>query len=159
VFDDRLNELGITLPGPFPPHAPLDPVVVHGGVARTSGCLPRNAAGHLHATGLLGRDVTTAVGTECAALCALNALSLLRAELGSLDAIERVLTVLGFVACVGDFVEQPTVIDGASRVLYEVFGDAGRHTRSAVGVSALPRGGPVEIEVVVAVSHDASRRS
>ena len=159
MFDDRLNELGITLPGPFPPHAPLDPVVVHGGVARTSGCLPRNAAGHLHATGLLGRDVTTAVGTECAALCALNALSLLRAELGSLDAIERVLTVLGFVACVGDFIEQPTVIDGASRVLHEVFGDAGRHTRSAVGVSALPRGGPVEIEVVVAVSHDASRRS
>ena len=158
MFDDRLTELGLTLPGPFPPHEPLDPVVVHGGVARTSGCLPRNAAGQLHATGLLGRDVATAIGVECAALCALNALSLLRAELGSLDAIERVLTVLGFVACIGDFSEQPTVIDGASRVLHDVFGDAGRHTRSAVGVSALPRGGPVEIEVVVAVSHDASRR-
>ena len=105
----------------------------------------------MHATGLLGRDVTTAAGAECAALCALNALSLLRAELGSLDAIERVLTVLGFVACIGDFIEQPAVIDGASRVLHEVFGDAGRHTRSAVGVSALPRGGPVEIEVVVAL--------
>ena len=151
MFDERLTQLGITLPGPFPPHEPLDPVVVYRGVARTSGCLPRNQAGHLHASGLLGRDVTTAVGVECAALCALNALSLLRAELGSLDAIERVLTVLGFVACIGDFIEQPTVIDGASRVLHEVFGDAGRHTRSAVGVSALPRGGPVEIEVAVAL--------
>jgi enamine deaminase RidA (YjgF/YER057c/UK114 family) len=151
VFDEQLTRLGIVLPGPFPPHEPLDPVVVHGGVARTSGCLPRNQAGHLHAIGLLGRDVTTSVGAECAALCALNALSLLRTELGSLDAIERVLTVLGFVACIGDFIEQPTVLDGASRVLYEVFGEAGRHTRSAVGVSALPRGGPVEIEVVVAL--------
>lgn len=151
MFDGRLAGLGITLPGPFPPHEPLDPVVVHRGVARTSGCLPRNVGGTLHATGLLGRDVSTDVGVECAALCALNALSLLRTELGSLDAIERVLTVLGFVACVGDFAEQPTVIDGASRVLHDVFGDAGRHTRSAVGVSALPRGGPVEIEVVVAL--------
>jgi enamine deaminase RidA (YjgF/YER057c/UK114 family) len=151
VFDERLTDLGIVLPGPFPPHEPLDPVVVHRGVARTSGCLPRDADGTLHATGLLGRDVTTDVGVECAALCALNALSLLRTELGSLDAIERVLTVLGFVACIGDFAEQPTVIDGASRVLHDVFGDAGRHTRSAVGVSALPRGGPVEIEVVVAL--------
>ena len=151
MFDEQLTRLGIILPGPFPPHEPLDPVVVHGGVARTSGCLPRNQAGHLHAIGLLGRDVTTSVGAECAALCALNALSLLRTELGSLDAIERVLTVLGFVACIGDFIEQPTVLDGASRVLHEVFGEAGRHTRSAVGVSALPRGGPVEIEVVVAL--------
>jgi enamine deaminase RidA (YjgF/YER057c/UK114 family) len=151
VFDEQLTRLGIILPGPFPPHEPLDPVVVHGGVARTSGCLPRNQAGHLHAIGLLGRDVTTSVGAECAALCALNALSLLRTELGSLDAIERVLTVLGFVACIGDFIEQPIVLDGASRVLHEVFGEAGRHTRSAVGVSALPRGGPVEIEVVVAL--------
>ncbi len=151
MFDDRLSQLGIKLPGPFPPHEPLDPVVVYAGTARTSGCLPRNEAGHLHATGLLGRDVTTAAGVECAALCALNALSLLRAELGSLDRIERVLTVLGFVACIGDFIEQPTVIDGASRVLHEVFGDAGRHSRSAVGVAALPRGGPVEIEVHVAL--------
>lgn len=151
MFDEQLTRLGIILPGPFPPHEPLDPVVVHGGVARTSGCLPRNQAGHLHAIGLLGRDVTTSVGAECAALCALNALSLLRTELGSLDAIERVLTVLGFVACIGDFIEQPIVLDGASRVLHEVFGEAGRHTRSAVGVSALPRGGPVEIEVVVAL--------
>jgi enamine deaminase RidA (YjgF/YER057c/UK114 family) len=152
VFDAKLTELELQLPGPFPPHDPLDPVVVHGGTARTSGCLPRNADGQLHATGLLGRDVTTDVGVECAELCALNALSLLRAELGTLDVIERVLTVSAFVACTGDFVEQPKVADGASRLLHQVFGDLGRHSRSAIGVAALPRGGPVEIEVIVALT-------
>jgi enamine deaminase RidA (YjgF/YER057c/UK114 family) len=155
VYDAKLAELGIQLPGPFPPHDPLDPVVVHGGTARTSGCLPRNAEGQLHATGLLGRDVTTEIGVECAELCALNALSLLRAHLGTLDVIERVLTVSAFVACIGDFVEQPKVADGASRVLHQVFGDRGRHSRSAIGVAALPRGGPVEIEVIVALTADA----
>jgi enamine deaminase RidA (YjgF/YER057c/UK114 family) len=149
VFEARLAELGITLPGPFPPHDPLDAVVVHGGTARTSGCLPRNADGQLHATGIVGRDVTTEVGVECAALCAQNALSLLRAELGSLDAIERALTVTAFIACDDAFVAQPTVADGASRILTDVFGDAGRHSRSAIGVAALPRGGPVEIELTV----------
>ena len=150
-YEARLGELGITLPGPFPPHDPLDPVVVFGGTARTSGCLPRNADGVLHATGLLGREVSTETGRECAAWCALNALSLLRAELGNLDRVARVLTVTGFVACTGDFDQQPAVVDGASHVLVNVFGAAGRHTRSAIGVAALPRRGPVEIEVVVAL--------
>lgn len=150
-YEARLAELGIALPGPFPPHDPLDPVVVFGGAARTSGCLPRNPDGVLHATGRLGAEVTTEVGVECARWCALNALSLLRAELGTLDRIERVLTVTGFVACTGDFAEQPTVVDGASGVLADVFGPAGRHTRSAIGVAALPRRGPVEIEVTVAI--------
>jgi len=150
-YEARLTELGITLPGPFPPHDPLDPVVVFGGTARTSGCLPRNTDGVLHATGLLGRDVTTPVGVECADWCARNALSLLRAELGTLDRVARVLTVTGFVACTDDFAEQPTVVDGASRLLCDVFGAAGRHTRSAIGVAALPRRGPVEVEVTVAL--------
>ena len=131
-------------------------MVIHGGTARTSGCLPRDAEGHF-ATGLLGRDVTTAQGAECAGLCAQNALSLLRAELGSLDAIERVLTMTVYVACTDDFVEQPAVGDGASQVLEQVFGAAGRHTRSAIGVAALPRGAPVEVEVIVALAVDASK--
>ena len=84
-------------------------------------------------------------------MCALNALAVLEEALGSLDRIERVLTVTGYVACTPDFKQQPTVVDGASGVLHQVFGDAGRHTRSAVGVAALPRGGAVEIEVTVAV--------
>jgi enamine deaminase RidA (YjgF/YER057c/UK114 family) len=150
-YEARLAQLGIQLPGPFPPHDPLDAVVVHNGSARTSGCLPRDAEGALHATGLLGRDLPTARGTECAGLAALNAVSLLRAHLGSLDVIERILTMTVFVACVPDFVEQPAVADGASRVLHEIFGDAGRHTRSAVGVAALPRGAPVEVEVTAAL--------
>ena len=147
----RLAQLGIQLPGPFPPHDPLDAVVVHAGAARTSGSLPRNAEGTLHAEGILGRDLPTARGAECAGLAALNAVSLLRAHLGTLDAIERILTMTVFVACVHDFVEQPAVADGASRVLHELFGDAGRHTRSAIGVAALPRGAPVEVEITAAL--------
>jgi len=152
VFEARLAELGVTLPGPFPPHDPLDPVVVHRGTARTSGCLPRDADGRLPAHGLLGRDVSTAEGAACAELCALNALSLLRARLGTLDAVERLLTMTVFIACADDFVEQPAVADGASQLLERVFGDAGRHTRSAIGVAALPRGAPVEVEVTAALA-------
>jgi len=150
VHEARIAQLGITLPGPFPPHDPLDAVVVHGAAARTCGCLPRDANGHIR-TGLLGRDLTTAEGAASAALCALNALSLLRSTLGSLDRIERVLTMTVFVACIDDFVEQPTVADGASRALEQIFGAAGRHTRSAIGVAALPRGASVEVELTVAL--------
>jgi enamine deaminase RidA (YjgF/YER057c/UK114 family) len=149
-FDARVRELGLTLYGPHPPHDPLDAVVVHGGVARTSGQLPR-IDGRLTCVGTLGADVSVEQGAEAARVCALNALSVLRAELGTLDRIERVLTVTGYVACVRGFDQQPAVIDGASRVLHEIFGDAGRHTRSAIGVAALPRGGAVEVEVSVAV--------
>lgn len=146
----RLDELGLTLYGPHPPHDPLDAVVLHDGVARTSGQLPR-IDGKLTCLGRLGDEVSVDEGREAAAVCALNALAVLEVALGSLDRIERVLTVTGYVASASDFHEQPTVVDGASRVLADVFGDAGRHTRSAIGVAALPRGGAVEIEVTVAV--------
>jgi enamine deaminase RidA (YjgF/YER057c/UK114 family) len=153
---DRLDTLGIVLPGPYPPHEPLDAVVVHGGRARTSGQLPRDHDGALVHPGVVGAPpaaggVTVEQGAEAARWCACNALSVLRAELGDLDRIERVLTVLGFVASAPGFVQQPAVVDGASRLLHEVFGAAGRHSRSAVGVDALPRGGAVEIEVEVAL--------
>ena len=147
----RLAELGLTLHGPHPPHDPLDAVVIHGDVARTSGQLPR-IDGKLTCLGRLGDDVTVEQGRQAAAVCALNALAVLEAALGSLDRISRVLTVTGFVSSAPDFHEQPAVIDGASKVLADVFGEAGRHTRSAVGVAALPRDGAVEIEVTVAVS-------
>jgi enamine deaminase RidA (YjgF/YER057c/UK114 family) len=149
-FDARVERLGLVLHGPHPPHDPLDPVVVHDGIARTSGQLPR-IAGQLTCRGRLGDTVTVTDGYEAARVCALNALSVLRAELGTLDRIERVLTVTGYVACTPDFDQQPAVVDGASHVLHEVFGAAGRHTRSAIGVAALPRGGAVEVEVTVAV--------
>jgi enamine deaminase RidA (YjgF/YER057c/UK114 family) len=146
----RLAELGLTLHGPHPPHDPLDAVVVHDGVARTSGQLPR-IDGTLTCLGRLGDDVSVEEGRAAAAVCALNALSVLEVALGSLDRIERVLTVTGYVASSPDFHEQPAVVDGASRVLADVFGEAGRHTRSAIGVAALPRGGAVEVELTVAL--------
>ncbi len=150
----RLAELGIVLPGPYPPHDPLDAVIVHGGRARTSGQLPRDHDGTV-IRGVLGASGPDSIsvddGAAAAAWCALNALSVLRSALGSLDRIDRVLSVLGFVASAPGFDRQPAVVDGASRILVDVFGPAGRHTRSAVGVAALPRGGAVEIEVEVAL--------
>jgi enamine deaminase RidA (YjgF/YER057c/UK114 family) len=150
----RLEELGLVLHGPHPPHDPLDAVVVHDGIARTSGQLPR-IEGRLTCSGTLGDTVSVEEGSAAAAVCVLNALAVLEAALGSLDRIERVLTVTGYVASAPGFHEQPAVMDGASRILYEVFGDAGRHTRSAIGVAALPRDGAVEIEVVVAVRSES----
>ena len=152
AIDARLRALGLTLPGPYPPHDPLDAIVVHDGRARTSGQLPRDHDGRLVHPGVLGGGLSVEDGAEAARWCALNALSVLRAGLGSLDRVARVLTVLGFVASAPGFEQQPAVVDGASRLLHEVFGEAGRHTRSAIGVAALPRGGAVEIEVEVALA-------
>ena len=151
THEQRLEALGLALPGPYPPHDPLDAVVVWNGIARTSGQLARDHDGQIRSPGRLGDDVDIDEGAEAARWCALNALSVLRAELGSLDRIERVITLTGFVACAPGFAGQPAVIDGASRLLQEVFGDAGRHTRSALGVAALPRGASVEVELTVAV--------
>jgi enamine deaminase RidA (YjgF/YER057c/UK114 family) len=147
----RLAALAVDLPGPFWPHDPLDGLIVHGGRARTSGQLPRDNDGRLVHPGLLGETLTPEEGAAAARWSALNAVSVLRAGLGSLDRIERVLTVIGFVASAPGFAEQPAVIDGASRQLAEIFGAAGRHSRSAIGVAALPRGASVEIEVEVAL--------
>lgn len=152
----RLAELGLVLHGPHPPHDPLDAVVVHNGVARTSGQLPR-IDGVITCIGVVGDTVSVEAAREAAAVCALNALSVLQAELGSLDRIERILSVTGYVASASGFGDQPDVIDGASRVLVDVFGDRGRHTRSAIGVAALPRGGAVEIELTAAVTTDDER--
>lgn len=157
-WESRIAELGLTLYGPHLPHDPLDAVVIHAGTARTSGQLPR-IDGQLTCVGTLGVDVTVDEGAEAARVCALNALSVLRRPLGTLDRIERVLTVTGYVASAPDFHDQPAVIDGASAVLYEVFGDAGRHSRSAIGVAALPRGGAVEIEVIVALRDGSGQPS
>ncbi len=146
----RLESLGLRLHGPHSPHDPLDAVVVHGGVARTSGQLPR-VDGQLTCVGTLGDSVSVEEGADAAAICALNALAVLEAELGTLDRVDRVLSVTGYVASAPGFHRQPDVVDGASSVLYDVFGEAGRHTRSAIGVAALPRGGAVEIEMTVAL--------
>jgi len=150
AIEDRVAELGLRLHGPHPPHDPLDAVVVWGGIARTSGQLPR-IDGELTCVGVVGATVAVFDASEAAAVCALNALAVLQAELGTLDRIERILSVTGYVCSAPGFDKQPAVIDGASKVLYDIFGDAGRHTRSAIGVAALPRGGAVEIELTAAV--------
>jgi enamine deaminase RidA (YjgF/YER057c/UK114 family) len=151
LIEDRIAALGLTLHGPHRPHDPLDAVVVWNGVARTSGTLPR-IDGRLTCIGLVGDTVSVDEAYEAAAVCALNALCLLRDELGTLDRVERILSVTGYVASAPGFDQQPAVMDGASSVLVDIFGDAGRHTRSAIGVAALPRGGAVEIELTAAVS-------
>ena len=147
----RLDALGLRLHGPHPPHEPLVAVVVHNGVAYVSGQLPRIDS-RITCLGRLGESVSLEQGVEAASVCALNALAVLEAALGSLDKIERFLKVTGFVASSPDFTQQPKVIDGASRIFRDVFGEAGRHARSAIGVAALPHGAAVEIELSVAIA-------
>lgn len=147
----RLAELGIALPPVAAPAFDYVPAVVHGGLVWISGQLPRAADGSLPHLGRLGEDVDLETARKAAELCALQALAALRAAAGSLDHVERAIKVTGFVASAPGFVEQPRVIDAASNLLGKVFGEAGRHARSAVGVAMLPRGVPVEIEFVFAL--------
>lgn len=147
---ERLAELGLVLPAPTPPKFAYVPVVVHGGLAWVAGQLPW-LNGELPCTGLVGRDVSVEQAAEAARLCVIQGLSQLEGALGDLGRIERFVKVTGFVASAPGFREQPVVMDAASRLLQEVFGEAGRHARSAVGVAELPRGAPVEVEFVAAV--------
>ena len=149
--EQRLAELGITLPDVVPPLAAYVPAVRSGAHVFTAGQLPL-VDGELLAAGLVGADVSVEEAQACARQCALNALAAVRSETGSLDAVARVVKATVFVASAPGFTGQPGVANGASELLGEVFGDAGRHARSAVGVSALPIGAPVEVELVVEVA-------
>src|SRR5271163_5102964 len=145
----RLNELGIELPEVAKPLASYVPAVRSGNLVYTSGQLPMQA-GKLAATGKLGDDVTPEQGKALARICALNALAAVDSLVG-IDAVTRVVKVVGFVASAPGFNGQPSVINGASELLAEVFGDSGAHARSAVGVSELPLDAPVEVELIVEV--------
>jgi len=149
--EERLVELGLTLPGVVAPLASYVPAVRSGSHVWTSGQLPM-VEGAMAVTGKVGAEVEPEQATELARTCALNALAAIKAELGELSAVRRVVKVVGFVASAPDFTGQPGVVNGASELLGEVFGDAGRHARSAVGVAALPLDAPVEVEVVVEVA-------
>jgi enamine deaminase RidA (YjgF/YER057c/UK114 family) len=147
----RLAELGIELPEVAAPVAAYVPAVVTGSYVYTSGQLPF-VAGALPATGKVGEGsglVAAGDAKSYARLCALNALAAVRAELGSLDRVVRVVKLVGFVASDPAFTGQPGVVNGASEFIGDVFGDAGRHARSAVGVAALPLDAPVEVELIV----------
>jgi enamine deaminase RidA (YjgF/YER057c/UK114 family) len=143
----RLAELGITLPPVVPPVAAYVPARRSGSFVYTSGQLPM-IDGKLPRTGKVGAEVSPEDAVELARACALNALAAVDALVG-LDAVAGVVKVVGFVASAPDFTGQPAVINGASNLLGEVFGEAGAHARSAVGVAALPLDAPVEVELIV----------
>jgi enamine deaminase RidA (YjgF/YER057c/UK114 family) len=145
----RLAELGLELPPVVPPVAAYVPAVRSGDLVWTSGQLPM-VAGELAAVGKVGAMVSPETGKELARTCALNGLAAVDALVG-LDAVRRVVKVVGFVASAPDFTGQPAVVNGASELLGEVFGEAGAHARSAVGVASLPLDAPVEVELVVEV--------
>lgn len=148
-IDAKLSELGIELPKAAAPVASYQPVVVHGGFAHVSGQLPF-VDGELF-KGRLGEDVSTEDGAAAARACGLMILAQLKAALGSLDRVGQVVKLGAFVSSAADFTEQPKVANGASDLMAEVFGDAGRHARSAVGVPVLPLGVAVEVDAIVAV--------
>lgn len=150
----RLAELGIELPPVVPPVAAYVPATVYGDLVYTSGQLPM-ISGELPAVGKVGEGhglVPPADAKGLARQCALNAIAAAAAAAGGVDRLARVVKVTGFVASVPEFTGQPVVINGASELLGEVFGDAGRHARSAVGVAVLPLDSPVEVEVVFSLA-------
>lgn len=146
---ERLAELGIILPAVAKPLAAYVPAVRTGSLVYTSGQLPLQA-GDLTHIGKVGAEVTPEQAKVAARTCALNALAAIDALVG-IDAVIRIVKVVGFVASAPGFSGQPGVVNGASEVLGELFGDAGAHARSAVGVSELPLGAPVEVELIVEV--------
>jgi enamine deaminase RidA (YjgF/YER057c/UK114 family) len=149
-IEDRLGELGLALPEVTPPLAAYVPALRVGDLVWTSGQLPM-VDGSLAATGKVGAEVDPEDAAGLARICALNALAAVKAEVGDLDEVTRVIKVVGYVASAPTFTGQPAVINGASQLLGEVFGDAGRHARSAVGVAVLPLDAPVEVELVVQI--------
>jgi enamine deaminase RidA (YjgF/YER057c/UK114 family) len=148
--EQRLAELGLKLPEAPQPVANYVPHIISGDQLFISGQIAKDAAGRV-LTGILGAGVSVADGQTAARFAALSLLAQAKAALGSLDRIDRVLRVTGFVASAPDFSEQPAVINGASDVLVAVLGDAGRHTRSAVGVASLPLGACVEIDAILKI--------
>lgn len=148
---ERLAELGLSLPAVTKPLASYVPAVAAAGLIYTAGQLPM-VDGSLAAVGKVGAEVTPEEATELARTCALNALAAAAEVAGGVDAIARVVRVVGFVASAPTFIGQPAVINGASDLLGSIFGDAGRHARSAVGVAVLPLDAPVEVELVVAAA-------
>jgi enamine deaminase RidA (YjgF/YER057c/UK114 family) len=153
MIEERLKELGLDLPEAAKPSFIYVPVVVHNGVAYISGQLPK-VNGEVKITGKVGADVSIEDARKSARICILQALSCLKQEIGSLDLVERIIKVTGFVNSANGFNQQPKVIDAASELIEQIFGEIGRHARSAVGASELPRSTPVEIEMIVAVKTD-----
>jgi len=154
VTDFDVKSVHVVIDNPvadvIPPVASYVPASRTGNLVYTSGQLPF-VAGELMAAGLLGKDVDEETAAKCAAQCAVNAIAAIKSLIGDLDKVVRVVKVVGFVASTPEFTKQPVVINGASDVFIQAFGDAGKHARSAVGVASLPLNTPVEVEVIVEV--------
>jgi enamine deaminase RidA (YjgF/YER057c/UK114 family) len=148
--EERLAELGLQVPQVSAPVAAYVPAVRTGSYVYTAGQLPLRD-GELMYTGKVGAEVSPEQAYECARQCALNALAAVRSQVGDLSAITRVVKLVGFVSSEPSFTGQPQVVNGASELLGEIFGDIGQHARSAVGVPVLPLNAPVEVELVVEV--------
>ena len=149
--EERLAALGLTLPEVAAPVAAYVPAVRTGSYVYTSGQLPM-VGGALVATGKVGAEIDAETAKGLARTCALNAMAAVKSVVGDLSKVTRVVKVVGFVASAPGFTGQPGVVNGASELLGEVFGEAGQHARSAVGVAVLPLDAPVEVEVVVEVA-------
>jgi enamine deaminase RidA (YjgF/YER057c/UK114 family) len=149
-IDQRLSELGITLPEPAAPVAAYVPAVEAGGLLHISGQISVAEDGRL-IVGRLGEDMNLERGVEAARRCGVMLLAQIKAALGSLERVERIVKLGAFVNSAPSFTDQPKVANGASELMQEVFGDAGRHARSAVGVAVLPLGVAVEVDAIVAV--------
>ena len=147
-IDARLKELGIVIPEVATPVASYVPAQVTGNLLHTAGQLPF-FDGALIATGKVGGEVSPTDAIELARVCTLNALAAAQSVLGSLDRVKQVVKVNGFVASTPDFIGQPGVLNGASELLGEIFGDIGKHARAAVGVAVLPLDAPVEVELIL----------
>ncbi len=150
MYEKILKEKGIFLPEPPKPIGTYLPTVRSGAILFVSGMIPK-IAGMTSPKGKIGRELTSQAGYDAARLCAINALAAAKAELGSLDKISRVLKVVGYVASGEDFADQSFVVNGASDILVDIFGDKGRHARVSVGVAELPGNVPVEVEVTFEV--------
>jgi enamine deaminase RidA (YjgF/YER057c/UK114 family) len=149
--EDRLQELGLSVPDVVPPVAAYVPAVQSGNYVYTAGQLPMRD-GSLLAKGKVGAEISPEQASECAQQCAINGIAAVKSVVGDLSRVVRVVKVVVFVASTPDFTGQPGVANGASELLGTVFGDGGRHARSAVGVAVLPLDAPVEVELLVEVS-------
>ncbi|MGZ5366725.1 RidA family protein [Aeromicrobium sp.] len=149
--ESRLSQLGLALPPVAAPVAAYVPAVKTGNYVFTSGQLPLRD-GQMMLTGKVGGEVTSEQAADCARQCALNAIAAVKAEIGDLDLVTRVVKAVVFVASSPDFTGQPGVANGASELFGTAFGEAGKHARSAVGVAVLPLDSPVEVELIVEVS-------
>ena len=149
--EDRLHAIGLTVPQVVMPLAAYVPAVRSGSYVYTAGQLPM-VEGELAASGRLGAEISPEEGAELAKICGLNAIAAVKSVIGDLDRVVRVVKVVGFVASTPEFTSHPAVVNGASNLLKEAFGEAGVHARSAVGVAALPLGAPVEVEMIVEVA-------